>query len=291
MRTIMKTRGTKDTPLTGNASIRWVDVDHARLHVEQAGEGDAITMLHGFLVDSGQWDNEFAALTETHHVLRYDARGFGRSSIEPGAYTHHADLAAVLDACDIQRTALLACSGGAATALDFTLAQPERVSALIFVGAGYWGRFADSTPAARAFLQALNTLDANGVIDSSLRAFTDGTHRTAHDVNPLVRQRTEAMTSALFKREKSYWTRACVDQQVPQVPALQRLGEIDIPTVLMVGSNDQPEVMALSNELAEGIAGARLVVIPDAAHHANMEAPSAVLEQLRDVLTHTAVSH
>jgi 3-oxoadipate enol-lactonase len=248
-------------------------------------------MLHGFLVDSGQWDNEFAALADTHHVLRYDARGFGRSTIEPGAYAHHADLAAVLDACGIQRTALLACSGGAATALDFTLAHPERVSALIFVGAGYWGRFADSTPAARAFLQALNTLDANGMIDSSLRAFTDGTRRTVHDVNPLVRQRTEVMTSALFKREKSYWTRASVDQKVPQVSALQRLGDIGIPTVLMVGSDDQPEVMALASELAEGIARARLVVIPNAAHHANMEAPSAVLAQLREVLRRAAVNH
>lgn len=154
-----------------NKTSHLVDVNHARLHVEEAGEGAAITMLHGFLVDSGQWEAEFDALSKTHHVVRYNARGFGRSTIEPGSYAHHEDLAAVLDACGIPHTALLACSGGAATALDFTLAHPERVSALIFVGAGYWGKFADSTPAARAFLQALNTLDANGMIDSSLRAF------------------------------------------------------------------------------------------------------------------------
>lgn len=267
-----------------NKTSRWVDVNHGRLYVEQAGKGEAITMLHGFLVDSGQWDAEFASLADTHHVLRYDARGFGQSSIEPGSYAHHEDLAVVLDACGIQRTALLACSGGAATALDFTLAHPERVSALIFVGAGYWGRFADSTPAARAFLQALSTLDANGLIDSSLRAFTDGPCRSPNEVDPTARKHTEAMTTRLFKRSTSYWTRAAQDQRTPQPSALERLHEIDVPTVLMVGSEDQIEVRDLSKELAQGIPHARLLMMQGAGHHTNLEAPAQVLAEIRGLL-------
>lgn len=273
-----------------NITSHWIDVEQARLYAEEAGAGDAITMLHGFLVDSGQWDAEFVALARTHRVLRYDARGFGRSSIEPGSYAHHEDLAAVLDARGIRRTALLACSGGAATALDFTLAHPERVSALVFVGAGYWGRFADSTPAARAFLQALATMDANGLIDSSLRAFTDGPCRAPNEVEPSVRKHTEAMTARLFKRESSYWTRAAIDQREPQPAALERLAEISVPTVLMVGSEDQPEVQDLTRTLAQGIAHARALVIDGAGHHANMEAPAQVLEQVRGVLVRKAKS-
>ena len=272
--------------MTGKTS-RWIDVNHARLYVEEAGEGEPIAMLHSFIVDSGQWDAEFAALSDTHHVLRYDARGFGRSTIDPGSYAHHEDLTAVLDACGIRRTAFLACSGGAATVLDFTLAHPERVSALIFIGAGYWGRFADSTPAARAFLQALSTLDANGLIDSSLRAFTDGPRRAAHEIDPVVRQRTETMTTQLFKRDKSYWTSATQDQRTPQPTAMERLNEIDVPTLLIVGSEDQAEVIALSKELAQGIRGARMLVIPDAGHHANMEWPAQVLAEVRDMLAAT----
>lgn len=272
--------------MTGKTS-RWIDVNHARLYVEEAGEGEPIVMLHSFVVDSGQWDAEFAALSDTHHVVRYDARGFGRSTIDPCSYAHHEDLEAVLDACGIQRTALLACSGGAAISLDFTLAHPERVSALIFVGAGYWGRFANSTPAARAFLQALSTLDANGLIDSSLRAFTDGPCRAPNEVDPDVRRRTEAMTTRLFKREKSYWTRASQDQQTPQPVAMERLNEIDVPTLLIVGSEDQAEAIALSKELARGIRGARMLVIPDAGHHTNMEWPALVLAEVRDLLAAT----
>lgn len=263
------------------STTRLVDVDGACLHVEEAGTGETVAMLHGYLVDSGQWDHEFAALSRDHHVLRYDARGFGRSTIEPGAYAHHEDLAAVLDACGVERTALLACSGGAATALDFALAYPGRVGAMAFVGAGYWGRFADSTPAARAFLQALGTYDAPGLIDSSLRAFTDGPHRQAAQVDADVRRRTQAMTTRLFQRESNYWRRAALDQRTPQPPALERLHEIAAPTLLLVGGEDQPEVRALAERLAAGIPGARLLVVQGAGHHANMEAPDAVLAEVR----------
>jgi 3-oxoadipate enol-lactonase len=274
----------EDKPMT-MPTTHWIDVPHARLYAEEAGEGDPITMLHGFLVDSGQWDTEFAALAKTHRVLRYDARGFGRSTIEPGSYAHHDDLAAVLDARGIHRTASLACSGGAAAALDFALAHPERVSALLFVGAGYWGRFADSTPAARAFLQALGTMDVNGLIDSSLRAFTDGPCRAPSEVDPAVRKHIEAMTTQLFKRETSYWTRAAQDQRVPRPSALERLQEIDVPVVLMIGSEDQVEVRDLTEELARGITHSRALVIHGAGHHANMEAPAQVLAEIKKMST------
>jgi 3-oxoadipate enol-lactonase len=272
-----------------NPTSHYIDVNHARLYIEEAGEGEAITMLHGFLVDSGQWDHEFNALADTHHAIRYDARGFGRSTIEPGSYAHHEDLAAVLDACNVQRTALLACSGGAATALDFALAYPERVSALILIGPGYWGRFADSTPAARAFLQALGTFDVNGLIDSSLRAFTDGPRRAQNEVDPAARKHTEAMTTRLFKREMSYWTRAAQDQHVPKPSALERLHEIDIPTVLIVGSEDQIEVHDLAKELMEGLPHARMYVVHGAGHHTNLEAPAEVLGIVRDALSMVAL--
>lgn len=273
-----------------NQTLRWVGVDHARLHVEEAGEGEPIIMLHGFLLDSGQWDGEFAALADAHRVIRYDARGFGRSMIEPGSYAHHEDLAAVLDACGVERTALLACSGGAATALDFALAQPERVTALILVGPGYWGRFADSTPAARAFLQALGTFDVNGLIDSSLRAFTDGPRRARNEVDPVARRHTEAMTARLFKRDISYWTHAAKDQRTPKPGALERLHEIDVPTVLIVGSEDQIEVHQLAKELVEGLPHARMFVVHGAGHHANLEAPTQVLGIVRDALSSVALA-
>jgi pimeloyl-ACP methyl ester carboxylesterase len=273
-----------------DATSHWIDVPHAQLYAEEAGEGEPIALLHGFLVDRRQWDYEFIALADTHRVLRYDARGFGRSTIEPGSYAHHEDLFAVLDACGIRRTALLACSGGAATALDAARMHPERISSLVLIGPGYWGRFADSTPAARAFLQALGTFDVNGIIDSSLRAFTDGPRRAQNEVDPVARRHTETMTTQLFKRETSYWTRAAQDQRVPVPSTLERLHDLDIPTVLIVGSEDQIEVHQLAHELVEGMPHARMYVVHGAGHHVNLEAPTQVLGVVRHALSNIAMA-
>jgi pimeloyl-ACP methyl ester carboxylesterase len=89
------------------------------------------------------------------------------------------------------------------------------------------------------------------------------------------------MTARLFQRESNYWRRAALDQRTPQPPALERLHEIATPTLLIVGGEDQPEVIALSGRMADGIPGARLLQVQGAGHHANMEAPDAVLAEIR----------
>lgn len=103
-----------------------------------------------------------------------------------------------------------------------------------------------------------------------------------------MRRRVEAMTERLFRREASYWTRAAQDQRVPQPSALERLDGIAAPTLLLVGGEDQPEVLALSEALAAGIRGARLQVVPGAGHHANLEAPGPVLDAIRGWLARSA---
>ena len=260
---------------------RWIEADGVHFHAELAGQGEAIAMLHGFLVDSGQWDDEFAALADGHRVLRYDLRGFGRSSMPDSPFAHHEDLARVLDASDIGRTALLGCSGGAGTALDFALAHPERVSALAFIGAGYWGYYATRTPEARAFWAAVASGDPEALLETSLRSFLDGPRRAPEQSDPQARARIAAMSRWNFAREDGYWKKAAL-QRNPEVPAPERLAELRVPVLLIVGEEDQPEVIELSERLAAGLPEARLVRVPDAGHHANIERPDAVLPLLRE---------
>jgi pimeloyl-ACP methyl ester carboxylesterase len=267
----------------GAPQARWIEADGAHLHAELAGQGEALTMLHGFLLDSGQWDLEFAELARTQRVLRYDLRGFGRSSMPAATFAHHEDLARVLDACKIGRTALLACSGGAGTALDFALAHPERVSSLLLIGPGYWGRYAKSTPEAQAFWAALQSGDGEAMLEASLRTFVDGPRRTAVQSDQEARARIRAMSAWNFGREDGYWRRAHF-QQVPQPPAPERLAELRMPALIIVGEEDQPEVIALSEQLAAGMPRAHLVRMPGAGHHVNIEAPQATLELLTAML-------
>lgn len=264
---------------TGAPQARWIEADGANFHAELAGSGEAIAMLHGFLVDSGQWDETFAALADTHRVLRYDLRGFGRSSMPAAPFSHHDDLAHMLDACDIGRTALVGCSGGAATALDFAVAHPQRVSALALIGAGYWGHYASRTSEARAFLAALESGDADALLATSLQAFVDGPRRAPEQSRAAARERIAAMSAWNFGRDDGYWKHATL-QRAPAVPALERLAELDLPVLLIVGEEDQPEVVELSERLAAGLSNALLVRVPDAGHHADIERPDIVLPLL-----------
>ncbi len=259
---------------------RWIEADGVHFHAEAAGRGEAIAMLHGFLLDSGQWDDEFAALADGHRVVRYDLRGFGRSSMPDAPFAHHEDLERVLDASGIERVALLGCSGGAGTALDFALAHPERVSAMAFVGAGYWGYYAKRTPEAQAFWSAVESGDPAALLETSLRAFLDGPRRAPEQSSPEVRARIAAMSRWNFGREDGYWKKAAL-QRSPSVPAPTRLAELRMPVLLIVGEEDQPEVIELSERLAAGLPHARLVCVPGASHHANIERPDVVLPLLR----------
>ena len=269
---------------TGAPQARWIEADGVHFHAEEAGRGDAVTMLHGFLVDSGQWDEAFAALADEHRVLRYDLRGFGRSSMPADTtFAHHQDLQRVLDDRGIERSALLGCSGGAGTALDFALAHPQRVTALALIGAGYWGYYATRTPEAQAFWAAVQGGDADALLDTSLRAFVDGPRRTPQQSNQEARARIAAMSAWNFGRADGYWKHASL-QRNPPVPAPQRLAELRVPVLLIVGEEDQPEVIELSERLAAGLPDARLVRVPDAGHHVNIERPDVVLPLLREFL-------
>ena len=80
------------------ARHRMLDLNGNRLHVEEAGAGPAVVLLHGFTLDARMWDDQFRPLAQRFRAIRYDLRGFGRSAV-PGdePYSHAEDLRALLD--------------------------------------------------------------------------------------------------------------------------------------------------------------------------------------------------
>jgi 3-oxoadipate enol-lactonase len=115
--------------------------DGARLEFDVAGQGPAVAFLHPGLWDRRAWDDQFRVLATTYRALRYDLRGYARSSRpEPGAsHSHVEDLVPVMDAAGVGQGALIECSMGGRVALDATLAHPDRVSALVLIAPGVSG--------------------------------------------------------------------------------------------------------------------------------------------------------
>ena len=241
------------------------------LYYEIAGEGQPLVLIHGGLVNSGLWDDQFDVFAQRYRVLRYDVRGFGQSAAPNQPYSNYADLKQLLDFFGIDKAYLVGLSMGGSIAIDFTLAYPDHVAALIPVGPGVSG-----TPPSEYVRQGWADVSAaydrgekDVAVELSLRLWTDGPNRTPEQVNPLARERIRAMTAHEFALP-DYADNLL---QGLEPPAYDRLGEIHVPTLLIVGGDDVPPIFETIDKLAAEVAGAKKVVIPGAAHHLNVEKP------------------
>jgi 3-oxoadipate enol-lactonase len=269
---------------SNEATTRYADVYGARLYYEMMGMGHPLVLIHAGIADSRMWDDQFTDFAEHYRVIRYDIRGFGKSAMPTGSSSTSRDLYGLLTALGIARAYVVGLSIGGGIAIDFTLRYPEMVSALVLVASGLGGtqpsaemRRADATVDA-----ALERGGIDAAVEAENRLWVDGPKRTPDQVDPTVRARVSEMNGALYRLPEVDAPRERLDP-----PAIGRLGEIHVPTLILVGDGDVPDVIETANLLEQGIAGARKVVFPGVAHMVNMEHPEAfnriVLNFLRDV--------
>lgn len=254
-------------------------INGAHLYYEVTGDGHYLVMLHGHLLDSGQWDDQVTAFAPAYQTIRYDARGSGQSTLPPAPYAHHEDLYTLLRHLGIDHAYLMGCSGGGATIIDFALTYPAMVDALILVGTGIGGYqpVGAPPPPLLAMGEALQAGDTARAVELSLQLFTDGPCRTPDQVNLQARERTRAMTTRLFARPP---VPEAVQQSIEPL-AITRLSTITAPTLVIVGSEDQPPLHDIADLLTTQVAGAQKIVIPDAGHHPNVEQASLFDQAVR----------
>src|SRR2546430_1226917 len=106
---------------------------------DMTGSGPAVLLLHNGLCDRRMWDRQMGTFAAAHRVVRCDLPGFGDAPPAAGPFSYAEDVVALLDALDLERTALVGNSLGGRVAVDVCLSAPERVSALVLVGAGRTG--------------------------------------------------------------------------------------------------------------------------------------------------------
>ncbi len=239
------------------------------LFYEIAGAGHPFVLIHGGLVDSGLWDDQFDVFARHYRTLRYDVRGFGRSHAPTTPYSHHADLKDLLDFLGIERAYVLGLSMGGAIAIDFTLAYPDRVAALIPVASGLSGYQPTTNSALRDEMRAAYERgDKARAVELSLQLWTDGPSRAPDQVDAQARERIRAMTVHMFDLPDYE------NILQPLVPAaVDRLTEIHVPTFFIVGDLDVPDILRIGELIVAHVPGARQAIIPGTAHHLNVEKP------------------
>src|SRR5437764_4943102 len=131
---------------------------------EEAGDGPAVVLIHGFGLDMRMWDPQIGPLAARCRVVRYDCRGFGASGpLDPAVpYTHAGDLVALLDHLDIGRAVLAGLSFGGRVALQAAPADPGRVCGLALLDAVLDGVPWDPE-SARALDEVARRVQAGGV--------------------------------------------------------------------------------------------------------------------------------
>jgi 2-hydroxy-6-oxonona-2,4-dienedioate hydrolase len=263
-----------------------VSVNGATLYYELVDEAEPLVLVHAGIADSRMWDAQIEAFAQHYRVIRYDMRGFGKTAMVEGPYSHHEDLRGLLDSLDVRRAHLLGCSMGGATVLDFALRFPERVGALVLVGAAVSGFEADvGRPKQWDELVAADEAgDLERISELEVQIWVDGPGRQPEDVPAAVRDLVREMNLIALRNEAA----GLGEELPPEPPAMDRLVEIQAPSLVIVGDSDQPRITAAADLLERELPNVQKVVMPGVAHLPNMERPQEFNRIVLDFLERNA---
>jgi pimeloyl-ACP methyl ester carboxylesterase len=236
------------------------------------GEGPAVALVHAGVSDSRMWEQQLDSFSRTHLVVRIDLPGFGQSPIESSPVSFRGAVRDALDAAAVERAALVGVSLGGNTALELALESPERVSALVLVGAGLpdheWSAEVLSFFAAEE--EALEQGDLDAAVEANLRTWLAGPNRSLDVIEPGHRELVADMQRRSFELQKD-WPDLRGVRLDP--PASERLGEVEAHTLVVTGDEDVSDIHRIADRLVAGIPGAQRATIADAAHLPNLERP------------------
>lgn len=248
---------------------------------EEAGHGRPVVLLHAFPLASAMWRPQLAALADRHRVIAPNLPGFGGSGGFNG--TSSIELMAdfvvqLLDALRVQEPIVLGgLSMGGYVALNLARRHAERLRGLILADTR---AEPDSEEAKNnrdklmAFAEKHSPVE---VIEQLLpKMVSEETRRQRPEVVAEVRRLAAAQTPAAII--------GALQALRDRPDAVPVLGIIQVPTLVLVGSDDQLTPPAMAETLAKGIRGARLTILPGAGHLANLECAEMFNAEVRAFL-------
>lgn len=232
--------------------------------------------VHGVGSTAAIWDYQLQALNDTYRCFAVELRGNGVPKPEPapGDITREGfvdDVLAIADAAGADRFHFVGCSLGGVIGFELWKRAPQRLRSLTFVGSFAW------YPDAAAYVQSvIAAVEAAGTMENFA-------HERAKKLGmPPGRRTDETIEQMACKTVPSYiasthatWTGEYRDL----------LGGITVPTLVICGGRDAVAPPSFSQEIAAGIAGAQLEILPEAGHVTNADAPDRFNDLLRAFLT------
>jgi len=259
-----------------------IDVPGGRLFVVDEGAGPPIVLIHAGIVDLRAWDDLVPHLVAAgYRAVRYDTRGWGRSTTDEVDFSNRADLVAVLDALGIGRAALVGNSRGGQIAFDTALEFPARVAAVVGVGASLGGLDVPVTPEELALLEEMERLegtepqDLEAIVAINTRLWVDGPGQSPGRGPAWIAGHVRE-TCRLLGEEGHVFGRPIV--LAPSAAA--RLADLRCPVLAVAGALDISDVAATARHLEAHAPNARAVILPDVAHMIGMERPGQLASRI-----------
>jgi 3-oxoadipate enol-lactonase len=251
------------------AQSGFVPVAGSKLYYQQCATGQPTTvvLLHDGVMDSNVWDDVWPQLCAHFHTIRYDRRGYGRSPEATDWYSEIDDLAALLKELKVGKAVIVGSSHGSQVSIDFTLEHPDIVQRLVLVG-----------PVVTGMTYTRHFLYRGGVFDSVPAWLARGDTKRAIEAGVHDRWSLAPGDTLGQRRVREVLTASPQDISagghiLPNKPALPRLGEIHVPTLILVGEDDIPDVHAHAGAIEAAIPHARRIVVEGVGHIMYVEKP------------------
>jgi pimeloyl-ACP methyl ester carboxylesterase len=259
----------------------YVTSGQERIFYREAGEGTPVLFIHAGVADSRMWLPQLESVPDDYRYVAHDERGFGGTEVGNNPFSSSQDMLNVMDSLDIDSAILVGCSMGGGVALDVAIVDPERVSALVLVGAASPGLEVDpyEPPEWPEAVKAFEAGDLERVAELDAAMWLAGYGRDLHTVNPTLVELFVDMDLAALRNEAK--------RDELRTPGPDRVGGIETvqqPTLVVVGEYDLPDIREAADHLASRLSERPPVVISDAAHLAGFERPDAFNDALGDFL-------
>lgn len=225
-----------------------------------------LTLLHTLATDQSLWEEQIDQLSRHYRLIRLDFRGHGQSDEPTSEFTLDdlvKDVVAIWDAIGIEHSAVAGISIGGMVALGLALDVPERVNAIIAAGC----RARSSKDFQSLWINRRAMLDDDGMDVLTKATLPTWLTEQTRTKRPEIVERVERLIRGTSRKGYDFTTRALegLDYQA-------RLGEICLPSLLIVGEDDGPHPEEMK-AIAGAIPTSRLAVIPGASHLSNIEKP------------------
>lgn len=261
------------------------DLGDGFLYYEVAGEGEALVLSHAAFLDSRMFDALMPSLTPHFRVLRYDMRGYGKSSPVTQPVCRRNDLSHLLDHLNITRAHMVGCSNGGEIMLDLAIEQPARVASLTMVCSTPSGFEMVGEPPRYLYemFGAAQAGDIDTASELQIRIWLDGMTREPNEVDAGLRAKA-LMMNRIPVSQATFFIADTQPVNPLTPPAVTRLSEVACPVLAVVGDLDHPELARAAEVVVLGVQRGQKIVIHGAGHVPSYEQPEAFVAILSEFL-------